>query len=127
MQSARSRVDRDDFSGVAPARRPACSTVVFLGGQLLRGGRSPRPAIRPRQPAFAFFFLLTAVHGLHLLGGLFVLGATIAPRRGAESSRVDAALRMSVELCTIVLALPAADLARPVRPVVVDLRETLSS
>jgi cytochrome c oxidase subunit 3 len=49
-------------------------------------------------PAFAFFILLTAVHGLHLLGGLAVWArATVRAARGADFNRV----RLSVELCTV--------------------------
>ncbi|MBE0627282.1 MAG: cytochrome c oxidase subunit 3 [Burkholderiales bacterium] len=48
-------------------------------------------------PANAFFYLLTALHGLHLLGGLWVWGKTTAKAaRGAEVG----AVRLSVELCT---------------------------
>jgi cytochrome c oxidase subunit III len=49
-------------------------------------------------PASAFFYLLTALHGLHLLGGLWVWGKTIAKvRRGVEVGEV----RLSVELCAV--------------------------
>ena len=49
-------------------------------------------------PANAFFYLITAVHGLHVLGGLAALGRTIAKAwRGVEVSR----LRLSIELCTM--------------------------
>ncbi len=49
-------------------------------------------------PANAFFYLLTALHGLHLLGGLWVWGRTTARvLRGAEVGKV----RLSVELCTV--------------------------
>jgi cytochrome c oxidase subunit 3 len=49
-------------------------------------------------PANAFFYLITAVHGLHLLGGLVALGRTIVKAwRGVEIPR----LRLSVELCTM--------------------------
>jgi cytochrome c oxidase subunit 3 len=49
-------------------------------------------------PANAFFYLLTALHGLHLLGGLWVWGRTTAKvLRGAEVGKV----RLSVELCTV--------------------------
>ena len=45
----------------------------------------------------AFFYLLTAVHGLHLIGGLFVWGRTaLKVWKGAEPYQV----RLSVELCT---------------------------
>lgn len=47
-------------------------------------------------PSSSFFYLITAVHGLHLLGGLVVLGrTTYRTVRGAELAQ----LRLSVELC----------------------------
>ncbi len=49
-------------------------------------------------PANAFFYLLTAMHGLHLLGGLYVWCRTTAKVwRGIEVAKV----RLSVELCTV--------------------------
>jgi cytochrome c oxidase subunit 3 len=49
-------------------------------------------------PAYSFFYLLTALHGLHLLGGLWVWGRTTAKvLRGVEVGKV----RLSVELCTV--------------------------
>jgi cytochrome c oxidase subunit 3 len=49
-------------------------------------------------PANAFFYLLTAMHGLHLLGGLWVWCRTTAKVwRGVEVAKV----RLSVELCTV--------------------------
>jgi cytochrome c oxidase subunit III len=48
--------------------------------------------------AVAFFYVLTALHGLHLLGGLVVWGkATARIWTGAELADV----RLSVELCTV--------------------------
>ena len=53
-------------------------------------------------PAFAFFVLLTAVHGLHLIGGLFVWSRTAGKLR-AGLERADlaeiGAIRQSVQLC----------------------------
>ena len=49
-------------------------------------------------PAYAFFLLLTAMHGIHLLGGLAVWArATVRAVRGADFAKV----RLSVELCTV--------------------------
>jgi len=49
-------------------------------------------------PAYAFFLLLTAMHGIHLVGGLAVWArATLRAVRGADFARV----RLSVELCTV--------------------------
>jgi cytochrome c oxidase subunit 3 len=49
-------------------------------------------------PAIAFFYLITGLHGLHLLGGLVVWGQTLVRLwRGFELEKI----RHSVELCTI--------------------------
>jgi cytochrome c oxidase subunit 3 len=49
-------------------------------------------------PANSFFYLFTALHGLHVLGGLWVWGRTTARVwRGVDAARV----RLSVELCTV--------------------------
>lgn len=49
-------------------------------------------------PAAAFFYLLTAVHAVHLLGGLVAWGRTASKvLRGAELAKV----RLSVELCAV--------------------------
>ena len=49
-------------------------------------------------PANTFFYLLTALHGLHLLGGLAALGATTRRAWRSDDAR---ALRLSVDLCAI--------------------------
>jgi cytochrome c oxidase subunit 3 len=49
-------------------------------------------------PSSAFFYLLTAVHGLHILGGMYVWArATVRAFGGREAE----AVKQSVELCTI--------------------------
>ncbi len=49
-------------------------------------------------PANAFFYVLTGLHALHLLGGLVAWGRTIAKlRRGIALAQ----LCLSVELCTV--------------------------
>ena len=49
-------------------------------------------------PAIAFFYLITGLHGLHLLGGLVVWGQTLVRLWvGFELAKV----RHSVELCTL--------------------------
>ena len=49
-------------------------------------------------PANSFFYLFTALHGLHVLGGLWVWGrTTVRVWQGANAARV----RLSVELCTV--------------------------
>ncbi|TPK38091.1 cytochrome c oxidase subunit 3 [Mesorhizobium sp. B2-5-3] len=49
-------------------------------------------------PANSFFYLLTGMHGLHILGGLVGLGRTTA---GAWNGARPARLRLSVELCAM--------------------------
>ena len=53
----------------------------------------------PQNPAVAFFYVLTAVHGLHLLGGLFVWTRTLARSLKKDIEPID--LRLSVELTTV--------------------------
>lgn len=49
-------------------------------------------------PANSFFYVLTGLHGLHILGGLFVwTRASIKVWFGAEVEKI----RLSVELCTV--------------------------
>ena len=70
---------------------------AFLAGQLL----AYRELVElgyfvSSNPANSFFYLITALHGLHLLGGLVAWGRTTDKvRRGVEVAKV----RMSVELC----------------------------
>lgn len=49
-------------------------------------------------PAIAFFYLITGLHALHLLGGLVAWGRTIAKLWGSFEA---AQVQLSVELCTI--------------------------
>ena len=49
-------------------------------------------------PANSFFYLLTGMHGLHILGGLFGLGRTTA--RTWEEPRAER-VRLGVELCAM--------------------------
>jgi len=75
------------------------SALVFLVGQLL-AWQQLRVAgyFVASNPANSFFYLITAVHGLHLAGGLVALGrATAKVWHGAKMTQV----RLSVELCAI--------------------------
>jgi cytochrome c oxidase subunit 3 len=75
-------------------------TLAFLGGQFY-AWREIRMAefFTMRSPAVAFFYLLTAVHGLHLLGGLYVWARTLLRMRRKDVEAVD--VRMSIELTTV--------------------------
>jgi cytochrome c oxidase subunit 3 len=74
--------------------------VAFLVGQWLAWRQLQAEGVYAAgNPANAFFYTLTALHGLHLLGGLIVWArATVRMSRGRGT--VEAA-RVSVELCTV--------------------------
>ena len=76
----------------------AC-TILFLLGQLMAWQQlNASGYFLASNPANSFFYLLTALHGLHLLGGLWVWGRTTARLlTGADALSV----RLSVELCTV--------------------------
>jgi len=74
-------------------------TVLFLVGQLIAWQQMNAAGYYLNlNPANAFFFLLTAVHGLHMLGGLWVWArSTMKVWTGADPDSV----RLSIELCTV--------------------------
>jgi cytochrome c oxidase subunit 3 len=74
-------------------------TLTFLVGQLLAWQQlNAAGYFLAANPANAFFYLLTGVHGLHLLGGIVALGrATEKVWRGVDVEQV----RLSVRLCAI--------------------------
>jgi cytochrome c oxidase subunit 3 len=75
------------------------SAVIFLVGQLLAWQQLIVAGyFVASNPANSFFYLLTAVHGLHLMGGLAALGRTTA--KVWRSTKI-AEVQLSVELCTI--------------------------
>ena len=75
-------------------------TLAFLGGQVFAWTQVRNSdAFSPLNPAVAFFYLLTAVHGLHLLGGLYVWARTLARTRRKEVEAAD--VQLSIELCSV--------------------------
>jgi cytochrome c oxidase subunit 3 len=91
---------RDDLDGV---RRGLAAggvlTVAFLAGQLLVWKQlNDAGAFLRSNPANAFFYLLTAVHGVHLLGGLVAWARNTAK----VWHGIDVATaRLGIELCAI--------------------------
>lgn len=101
MQWAYMAARRSDMDGVIVGLFVGgASAITFLAGQIL-AWQQLRVAgyFVASNPANAFFYLITAVHGLHLTGGLVALGRTTAKvwQQGAGRTEV----RLSVELCTI--------------------------
>ena len=100
LQWAYMAARRNDMDGVIIGLLAgAASAVIFLVGQLLAWQQLKVAGyFVASNPANSFFYLITAVHGLHLMGGLVALGRTTAKVwRGAEMIQV----RLSVELCAI--------------------------
>ena len=74
-------------------------TVVFLFGQVLAWRQlATMVYFEVTNPAIAFFYLITGLHGVHLLGGLVAWGRTVAKVWGDFDV---AKIRQSVELCTV--------------------------
>ena len=100
LQWAYMAARRNDIDGVIVGLcAGGASAVTFLVGQLLAWQQlSVAGYFVASNPANSFFYLITAAHGLHLVGGLVALGRTTAKVwRGAEMIQ----LRLSVELCAI--------------------------
>ena len=99
FQWARSSVDRDEIGGVKLGLYAGGAlSIAFLVGQytawqqLIASGY-----FLAANPANAFFYLITGLHALHLIGGLWVWGKTTSRiMRGVKLGEV----RLSVELCT---------------------------
>jgi cytochrome c oxidase subunit 3 len=91
---------RDDIDGlIVGLLIGGASAMTFLAGQLLVWQQlNVAGYFVASNPANSFFYLITALHGLHLTGGLVALGRTTAKVwRGAPMMQV----RLSVELCAI--------------------------
>jgi len=72
--------------------------VAFLVGQLVAWRQLGELGyFVATNPANTFFYLLTALHGLHLLGGMVALGRSAVKLRSGDDPR---AMRQSIELCT---------------------------
>ncbi len=78
-------------------------TFIFLIGQLEAWRQlSEAGYYLSNNPANAFFYLFTAVHGLHLFGGLWVWCKTTLKFAEAKGKAPEVAIvARSVELCTI--------------------------
>ena len=88
--------------GAAPVLRKgllmaAVFTIVFVGGQLVAWEQMLSAGYyASKNPANAFFYMFTAIHAVHLIGGMwFLLGALNRAFKMAD----DAALANRVSLC----------------------------
>lgn len=100
MQWTRGAARREQLDQVKTGMIAAGAfSFAFLAGQLWAWQQMVAAGyFLAANPAYSFFFLLTAVHGLHLLGGLWVWARTTTRvLRGAEPGPI----RLSVELCAV--------------------------
>ncbi|TIR40748.1 MAG: cytochrome-c oxidase, partial [Mesorhizobium sp.] len=75
------------------------TALAFLVGQLVAWRELTADGyLLTANPANSFFYLITGMHGLHILGGLVGLGRTTA---GAWNGAPPERLRLSVELCAM--------------------------
>jgi cytochrome c oxidase subunit 3 len=74
-------------------------TVGFLVGQIMAWQQlNASGQYVTTNPSNAFFYLLTGIHGLHILGGMYVWARATARAFGDRDAD---AVKHSVELCTI--------------------------
>lgn len=74
----------------------ACA-LAFLAGQLLVVRQLDALGyFAPTNPALAFLYMLTALHAIHILGGLVAWGRTVLRIWGGSEAHQ---VQMSVELC----------------------------
>ena len=74
-------------------------TTLFIVGQMVAWWQMHRAGgYLTGNPAASFFYLVTALHALHLLGGLAAWARTVARVRRGDT---PAQIRVSVELCAL--------------------------
>jgi cytochrome c oxidase subunit 3 len=91
-------VRRADIRGVRIGLGAAALfALVFLGGQLFAWQQLNEAGfVVAGNPSNSFFYLVTGLHGLHILGGLVALGWATAKAWGSDRTET---VRLNVELC----------------------------
>lgn len=100
LQGAKRAADRWDIPSVKVGLLTAGgSTLAFVLGQILAWWQLDEAGFTlAANPANAFFYLVTGLHGLHVLGGLIALARTMYRTWQGDDVR---AIQLSVELCAI--------------------------
>jgi cytochrome c oxidase subunit III len=100
LEWARAAAKRDEMDGVTFGLLGAGVTSLgFLGGQIVAWFQLANAGYGlASNPANTFFYVLTALHGLHVFGGIVALGRTA--NKVWHSERVSQ-VRLSVDLCAI--------------------------
>ena len=100
LQWTRGAAERQDLGGVRTGVLAAAgAALAFVAGQLFAWQQLTASGyFLASNPASSFFYLITGLHGLHLLGGLVALALVTARAWGDfESGR----LQLSLELCSM--------------------------
>ena len=100
LQWARGAADRRDRRGMRTGLfAAAAAALVFLAGQLVAWGQLTATGyFLTSNPASSFFYLITALHGVHLIGGLVALGAVTVKGWRDDDPRL---LRLNLDLCSM--------------------------
>jgi cytochrome c oxidase subunit 3 len=100
LQWARAMADRDEIRRVRSALLGAgMAAFLFIAGQVVAWRQLGEAGyFLTSNPASSFFFLITALHGLHVLGGLAALGRNVVR---AWEGRDLAKLRLGLDLCSL--------------------------
>ena len=100
MQWAATSAHRERTAGVrAGLVTGGVLAVAFLAGQIVAWQQlSKLGYFATANPAYAFFYVITALHALHIMGGLVVLGVAAD---NAWRSDNAAAMRRAARLCAI--------------------------
>jgi len=106
LQLARNAAGHGRLSGIRINLTAAgVFTIAFLVGQIYAWNQLTAAGhFMATNPADAFFYLLTGLHGVHLLGGLFVWAKATTnawQKPDPEDVSQAAGLHLSVQLCSV--------------------------
>ena len=98
FQWTRNAAVRDDMAKLKPGMLiTGVLTMTFLVGQFIAWQQlNAAGQFITTNPSNAFFFMMTGLHALHILGGMFVWARATLRLYGNHDN-----IRQSVELCTI--------------------------
>lgn len=105
LELARRANTNKDIRGVRTMLAAACvATVFFIAGQIYAWQLVAPEVMTRTNAAYTFFVLLTAVHALHLVGGLFVLTRAVARVSGnfdSQDNLAFSAIGQTIRLCAL--------------------------
>lgn len=103
MQFARNNTKRDNLTGVRDGLVfGGILTIAFLVGQFYGWQQMVKSGYYAHNNiSNAFFYLVTALHGVHMVGGLIAWGRSVLKlRKISRTNGSIADVKLSVELCT---------------------------